>query len=56
MQHALKMQYISLLPKYIKSICRGLFQHEFTYVNAVFKKLSPKREYTVLLFLTRPKT
>jgi hypothetical protein len=33
MQHVLKMQYISLLLKYITLISRGVFQHLFTYVN-----------------------
>jgi len=32
-QHVLKMQYIALLPKYIKLISEGVFQRVFTYAN-----------------------
>jgi hypothetical protein len=34
MQHVLKMQYIFLLPKYIKLISRGVFLHLFAYGNS----------------------
>jgi len=33
MQYVLKIQLISLLPKYIKQIPSGVFWHAFAYVN-----------------------
>jgi hypothetical protein len=40
LQHVLKMQYISLLPKHIKLISRGVFLHAFVYVNAGRSKIN----------------
>jgi hypothetical protein len=33
LQHDLKLEDISFLPKYIKSISSGVLLHEFTYAN-----------------------
>ena len=35
MQHVLKMQKISLLPKHTKEIYSGVFPHVFMYANKV---------------------
>jgi hypothetical protein len=38
-QHVLKIQYITLLPRYIRLISEGVFQFVFMYMDVVFKTL-----------------
>ena len=40
MQHVLKIQYISLLPKYIKQTSSGILTHAFNLATQVFKSLN----------------
>jgi len=48
MQHVLKMQLISLLPKYIKLIYMGIFFYAFVYADIGCLKVNARKFYNAL--------
>jgi hypothetical protein len=50
MQHVLKMQYTSLLPKYIKQVSRGVL-HVFAYAKVCCSKVKRYKSFTLCIIL-----